>query len=335
MPTPPPRRPPLERRPRVSVVPTADTSGAAEGTDSNRNVLILVITAITILMVLLMLLLVAGGVGLAVATGMFSTGEGSESAKGSMPGAVAGQSLDSPTPSEQGGAASSTPTPDSGSGEDPAAEDNDAETAPSTDPNEDQSKDQADGSTSSSGASGASGGSPTGNVFTIPGGEFFGITTEGASFVYLVDCSGSMKGRPLQRAKQEIKRSVASLTGEQSFYAIFFDEQHYSMFHPRVVDELVVANDDNKAKLAAWVDAFVSPEGGTDPSDALRIALKLRPEIIYLLTDGDFDGSVVPLAKNENVANTKINTVSFVNKDGEPLLKKIADQNQGQYIHVP
>jgi hypothetical protein len=167
------------------------------------------------------------------------------------------------------------------------------------------------------------------------GSEFFGVKADGTRFVYIVDCSGSMAGRPFQKACDELKDSVHKLRMDQAFYVYFFSSLTFPMFDSNQPEpNLLPATAANVDKLDAWVDA-TAIRGGTEPQDALLQALGLKPEAIFLLTDGSFDAGVVDAVRAANRDGVVINTIGFMNPAGEELLKQIAQQNRGTYRFVP
>src|SRR5690606_8739110 len=50
------------------------------------------------------------------------------------------------------------------------------------------------------------------------GVDFFGTEAAGNSFVFLVDCSGSMQGRRFQRARAELFKTLLQLSEPQTFF---------------------------------------------------------------------------------------------------------------------
>tara|TARA_R110002111_G_scaffold1162_5_gene8245 strand:+ start:5807 stop:7012 length:1206 start_codon:yes stop_codon:yes gene_type:complete len=171
--------------------------------------------------------------------------------------------------------------------------------------------------------------------FSVGTARFFGIEAKGPVFVYVVDCSGSMDGTPMQLTKQELTKSIRQLNLKQSFYVIFFSDQDYPMFAPtKTARRPLPATDENVAQLEKWVDGF-QMSGGTQPATALLRALSLSPDAIFLMTDGVFDPHIADLLKTKNAGNVAIHTIAFQNKSGEPLLKRIAEENRGEYRYVP
>ena len=163
------------------------------------------------------------------------------------------------------------------------------------------------------------------------GASFFGLEARGRNFVFVVDYSGSMDGPRLQAAKTELIRSISALKRNMKFLIIFYDHEYVVM----PGGELMKATEATKRRLFAWVDAIRSA-GGTDPSAAMKVALAARPDAIWLLSDGEFDRSTIDVIRQVNPGGrTQIHTVAFQSKEGERLLRRIAEQNRGQYRFVP
>ncbi|MBL7133593.1 MAG: hypothetical protein ISS78_05800 [Phycisphaerae bacterium] len=162
------------------------------------------------------------------------------------------------------------------------------------------------------------------------GASFFGLEARGTKFVYVVDRSGSMKGPILAAAKAELLRSVASLDRDASFYTIFFDDRVEAM--PGLA--LVRATEASKKSHFDWVSR-IKPGGATHPAEAMQLALSLRPDAVWLLSDGLFDQSAIGVIRKANVGRrARIHTIAFYNRKGEAQLKQIAEENRGAYRYV-
>ncbi|MBX3443958.1 MAG: VWA domain-containing protein [Planctomyces sp.] len=168
-------------------------------------------------------------------------------------------------------------------------------------------------------------------------GGFFGLSEPGDSIVYVVDCSRSMnhphpgpaKTR-MGRVKLELLKSISGLAPEQKFYILFFNHRPF----PMPSSQLVNASEASKAKYLNWM-AQARADGDTEPSQALQMAVRLKPDIIYFLTDGDFRRTVVRDVSDANTGNVTIHTIGFGDNRGEPLLKAIAEQSGGKYQFIP
>jgi hypothetical protein len=161
--------------------------------------------------------------------------------------------------------------------------------------------------------------------------RFFGTESEDAArVVFVVDRSGSM-GDSIDFVKFELKRSIYDLDQGQSFHIIFYSSGPPLEMAPA---KLVPANQKNKQIAHAFIDSVI-PQGETDPSKALERAFACKPDVICILTDGEFDKAIADLVKRANVDDrVTVHTVGFLYKSGEAMLKKIAQQNNGQYKFI-
>lgn len=163
--------------------------------------------------------------------------------------------------------------------------------------------------------------------------EFFGVSGYGNSFVYVVDCSGSMKDRgKLERAKYELLQSIEQLSDEQKYFVVFYNDDA----RPMAGDEMVSATQDEFTRTRRWVHA-VRARGGTNPMPALMIALSHRPDAIYFLSDGLFDASVIEELRARNrggYGRIPIHAIAFVNRENLGLMRAIARDSGGQFRFV-
>jgi hypothetical protein len=170
-----------------------------------------------------------------------------------------------------------------------------------------------------------------------PQSDFMGLGGGNArKIVYVIDRSGSMSDPELfDTMKAELMKSIAGLDPRQQyFHVIFFSSGQPVENPPR---RLVPATPEFKQVTYDFLSGIL-PEGATNPSPALMRAFQVQggpPELIYVLTDGDFDETILyDLRKWNPKKRTKINTIAFAYKTGEDLLKKIAEENGGRYRFV-
>ncbi|QGJ71813.1 Hypothetical protein PBC10988_35230 [Planctomycetales bacterium 10988] len=174
-----------------------------------------------------------------------------------------------------------------------------------------------------------------------PRGEFFGIASNGMSFAYVLDASDSMSGARFERAIKETLYSVNELTPDQRFFVIFFNHGTYPMFYEpddrfqrKVRKDLIPATPENRYRLKDWLSK-ATPFGGTIPEDALLQMINLRPDVIFFLSDGEFDNQTVDKVREANAdKGVIIYTIGLESGVGEHLLKDIAYQNGGEYRFV-
>jgi hypothetical protein len=165
------------------------------------------------------------------------------------------------------------------------------------------------------------------------GRGFFGVAGEDepvVKIVYVVDRSGSMTDS-IDFVKYELKRSVGELGEAKEFHVIFYSTGPPVEMPTR---RLVNGTERNKQLAFEFIDGVIAA-GETDPSKALERAFDCKPDLVYLLTDGEFDRAIIDLVKRLNVGGKVIvHTIGFLYKTGESVLKQIAEENHGNYKFV-
>jgi hypothetical protein len=162
--------------------------------------------------------------------------------------------------------------------------------------------------------------------------SFFGIAARGRFFVFVLDQSGSMvdEGR-IARATIELRRSVEALQDPQRFEVIFYNDEATAMPGgpiPRVADRR------NKAMLRSWLGT-IEPEGGTSPRRAVLQALALRPDAVFLLSDGDFPEGTVEDIADANPRKVPIHCIDMAGGLAGDALPRIAAASGGKYASRP
>lgn len=169
-----------------------------------------------------------------------------------------------------------------------------------------------------------------------------GIEGKGSKFVYVFDRSGSMgvpANKPLNRAKSELMRSIDALTEVQQFYIIFYNHEQKSFHIDPSGKRLIFGSDVNKRLAKQFVDG-IEASGGTHHAEALLMALRMHPDVIFMLTDGDppDDLTAEDLARVQraNTAGTVINVIQISppETDHQNNLVKLASQTGGQHIYA-
>lgn len=161
--------------------------------------------------------------------------------------------------------------------------------------------------------------------------------------VFVCDASGSMLNMS-DSLRIELRKSIQALPPTVSFNVIFFQDKGCSAVDRK---ELLIATPQNKERAIALIDQTI-PRGETDPLPALELAFPLKPDLIHLLTDGDFNGPgndavVAYCRKKAAEGKARISTIAFVpaesrDNPGEleyvKALKMIAKDSGGQFSHV-
>ncbi|MCA9069569.1 MAG: VWA domain-containing protein [Planctomycetaceae bacterium] len=159
----------------------------------------------------------------------------------------------------------------------------------------------------------------------------FEIDPNYKTVVFIIDKSGSMGADlRLERVKAELIYGINALKTDQKFAVVFFDEAAHLQGSSL---QLRSATDGTKKNVIDWIQQMPSG-GGTDPLEAASMALQKSPELIVLLSDGEFAPSIVGLIHAKNQSETRINTIGL----GEYVitLKQLAEHNSppGNYFQA-
>ena len=172
--------------------------------------------------------------------------------------------------------------------------------------------------------------------------EVFGVAGQGSKFIYVFDRSGSMDGfggRPLAAAQSELIMSLDDLEKTHQFQIIFYNERP-RIFNPTGgVPRLVWGNERGKTLAERFVRGIVAT-GGTRHMEALELAVKMRPDVIFFLTDADepqlSPGELADI-RRMNRADVTINTIEFgfgPFNGQDNFLVKLARKNHGRHVYV-
>jgi von Willebrand factor type A domain len=190
----------------------------------------------------------------------------------------------------------------------------------------------------SGGGGGAGGGSGGGTGRGIgPGTQFFGARDHAHSFAYVIDCSGSMATRnSLEVAKREMFASISQLPPDAEFAVIFYNLNARMLSDPQGRKGLMAATAPNKARVQTQL-ATITPDGGTDHMTALREALKLKPEVVFFLTDADLMSNNDVNEILAEVGSTRIQAVEFgrgTELGQRTPLGRLATTTGGSYLYI-
>jgi hypothetical protein len=171
--------------------------------------------------------------------------------------------------------------------------------------------------------------------------KMFGLVGEGYKFVYVLDRSGSMGGAgnlALRAVKQELARSLQTLDSVHQFQIIFYNERPV-LFNPTgIAGKLAFATEQTKRRAIGFIET-ITAEGGTHHVDALKMAIRLRPDVIFWLTDGDeprlTDAEIE--AVSDKAAGITIHAIEFgtgPQPEAKSFLAKVAAKNGGKFAYV-
>lgn len=181
-------------------------------------------------------------------------------------------------------------------------------------------------------AAGQPAGSPTHvSLFGSP-------AASGRTFVFLIDRSKSMGGEglnALSAAEPHLRAALDILQPEHQFQLVAYDQRcHY--VNER---ELLQATPDNKQAAMAFYNQLAA-HGKTDHDLALHSVARLRPDVIFLLSDGGdphlTDAQILTIRRASG-NRTAIHCIQFgfgPLQDTSPFLRRLANATDGQFTYV-
>ena len=163
--------------------------------------------------------------------------------------------------------------------------------------------------------------------------SFFGSEVQANSVGFVIDASKSMSGMRFQRARQELVNSLSKLQPNQRFFVVFYTDQTFPMFFPDNTIELIPADQRNLGRVFRWIEQS-EVQGGTKPQAAMVMTLKLKPDLIFFLSDGDIPFETQGYVLRYN-SGSKVHTITFGSDIGAVLMRQIAAGNGGEYRFIP
>ena len=172
--------------------------------------------------------------------------------------------------------------------------------------------------------------------------QVFGVKGRGSRFVYVFDRSASMdgyEGRPLAGAKRELIASLESLQSVHQFQIIFYNEkpQVMNLFRGQP-SQMVFADEQGKRQAQTFIGGIYA-DGGTSHVQALTLALRMRPDVIFFLTDAD-----EPRMRSDELETIRrlnngsvINAIEFgagPSSGRHNFLQQLAEENDGAHAYV-
>jgi hypothetical protein len=169
--------------------------------------------------------------------------------------------------------------------------------------------------------------------------DFFGAAAvEGSRFVFVIDRSSSMEtNRALELAKTELVRCLDTLPRTTQFQIVFYNTEakllNLGGTQLRPASEYYV-------RKAREQITQIAAQGGTNHVSALALALKLRPDVLFLLTDAErFDEKPIHELTRTKVGGrhmlrTAIHIIQFTHGSPhapEPSIERLATANGGLY----
>jgi len=172
----------------------------------------------------------------------------------------------------------------------------------------------------------------------------YNVYGEGQKFVFVFDRSESMAGAPLASAKAQLLSSLEGLEDTHQFQIIFFNHEVRIFDLSGGQNRIPFAGKRAKGLAAKFVGG-ITASGGTKRYQALAAALRIRPDVIFFLTDvSDAGGNLDAMTAGElervrrlNRGGTAIHAIHFGSGpllDRNNFLMRLAAQNSGDYVYV-
>ena len=163
----------------------------------------------------------------------------------------------------------------------------------------------------------------------------FGLEAEGRRVVYVLDRSASMgsgEASPLAASKREVTRSLAALSDVQQFHLVFYNHRPRLFSPTGGPGRLVFATDENRREAESFVES-IRADGGTNHAEAIRAAVRLGPDVVFMVTDGDVNDDLAAedLDRLERfLGGTKLLIIQFAAANGgSPRLSELARRSGG------
>ncbi len=158
--------------------------------------------------------------------------------------------------------------------------------------------------------------------------------------VFVLDTSGSMRGKRMTQAQSALKYCLSNLQSQDRFAVI-----NFATTVNRYTEKLLPATTGQIADAKKWVDGLEAT-GGTAIQDALQSALELRPSddgrtfTIVFFTDGrptigeTNEGNILKNVLAKNSANTRIFTFGVGDDVNASMLDQLAEQCRAVSTYV-
>ncbi|MFM7807923.1 MAG: hypothetical protein ACKPEA_08315, partial [Planctomycetota bacterium] len=172
--------------------------------------------------------------------------------------------------------------------------------------------------------------------------DFVGLKASNARrIVYVVDASGSLVGS-FPQIVEELRRSMMKLDPRQQFGVIFFQRGDAVVVPPG--GALQPATPEALADAVKWIDTRMIPTGRSNPLAAMEAAMKLKPEIVFLLSAditgaGEYEISerqlldaldrLNPKDAETGIRPVRIQCVQFLDPDPAGTLERLATEHGG------
>ena len=172
------------------------------------------------------------------------------------------------------------------------------------------------------------------SLMMIPPIDTAQVSRRPMEMVFVIDCSGSMEGRPLAQAKQAIATALGLLNPEDTFQIIRFSEDA-SQFGR----EPVPATEENLAAARRYL-ANLNSQGGTMMVEGIKAALDFphnpsRYRFVSFMTDGYIGNEAEILAEvHRRIGNARIFSFGVGESVNRYLMERMAKVGRGAVAYL-
>lgn len=177
---------------------------------------------------------------------------------------------------------------------------------------------------------------PKGNPATI--GVFGTEGLNGRNFVFVLDRSKSMGASGLgviQAARNELSAAIDELEPNHRFQIIGYHQRTVTMKER----QMLPATAENKGLVRNYISGLAA-FGATNHENGLIAAAAFQPDIIVLMTDGDYPGlnsTKLKLIKRGLPSGCQVHCIQFgigPSQKTTNFMRKLAEQNHGTYRYI-
>lgn len=176
-----------------------------------------------------------------------------------------------------------------------------------------------------------------GTLAQAPVSSFFGQTGNAYRVVYVVDVSASLMIY-IDDIIREMRDSIRGLIPTQKFHIVLARPRQVEELPPRRLVPAIARYKKEADAFLATIDRIPKP-GKADPIEAMRRAFAVEPDLIYLLSDGDYadiedllEGELQRLNARKDVCITAIGFHPPRPAGDKPeLLQRIAQWHNGHF----
>ena len=151
--------------------------------------------------------------------------------------------------------------------------------------------------------------------------------------VFVLDTSGSMRGFPLEKAKEAMRLALEGLNPQDTFNLITFSGDTHVLF-----PEPLPATPENLERAKRFLESR-SGEGGTEMMKAIKAALdpsdaQGHVRVVCFMTDGYVGNEMQIIAEVQKHPNARVFAFGIGNSVNRFLLDKMAEHGRGEVEYV-